>query len=127
MINILLVDEYPSVRRGVRMRLALEADFAVLGEAGDGWDALALAREFRPDVLVSGVRLPGLDGLLLTKRLQQDLPTCAMIILSLYDDQPTRRRAAQAGAVTFISKQDPSEALVAAIRAAASRRPHPLT
>jgi len=122
MIKILLVDELASMRRGVRMRLALEADFSVVGEAGDGWEALQAARDLRPDVVVTGIRLPNLDGIALTARLRQDFPACAVVILTLYDDPLTRRRAQEAGAAELISLQDPDESLLAAIRAAARPR-----
>jgi DNA-binding NarL/FixJ family response regulator len=121
MIKILLVDEQASIRRGVRMRLSLEPDFAVVGEASEGWEALALVRELRPDVVVTGIRLPGMDGIALTERLRQDFPECAVVILSLYDDPGTQDRAARAGAVSFISKQNPNGELVEAIRSAVSK------
>ena len=95
MIKILLVDEQASIRRGVRMRLLLEPDFAVVGEASDGWEALGLVRELRPDVVVTGIRLPGMDGIALTERLRHDFPDCAVVILSLYDDPATQERAAK--------------------------------
>lgn len=122
MIKILLVDEQASIRRGVRMRLSLEADFAVVGEAGDGWEALQLVRELRPDVVVTGIRLPQLDGLALTERLHRNFPDCAVVILSLYDAPANREQAARAGAHFFISKQETNGALVTAVRAAAQNK-----
>jgi DNA-binding NarL/FixJ family response regulator len=118
MIKILLVDEQASIRRGVRMRLSLEPDFAVVGEASEGWEALGLVRELRPDVVVTGIRLSGMDGITLTERLRQDFPDCAVIILSLYDDPATQKRALKAGAASFISKQNPNGELAEAIRTA---------
>jgi len=122
MIKILLVDEQASIRRGVRMRLSLEPDFAVIGEAGDGWEALQLARELQPDVVVTGIRLPGLNGIAMTKCLSRDFPGCAVVVLSLYDDPITQERATEAGAVCFISKQQPNGNLVTAVRTAASQK-----
>ncbi|MAT40894.1 MAG: hypothetical protein CL609_01035 [Anaerolineaceae bacterium] len=116
MIKILLVDEQASIRRGVRMRLGLESDFSVVGETNDGWEALVLVRELQPDVVVTGIRLPQLDGIALTKRLQQDFPSCAVVILSLYDDPITQDLAKKAGAAFFVSKQKPDGDLVDAIR-----------
>jgi two-component system, NarL family, nitrate/nitrite response regulator NarL len=120
-INILLVDEHASIRRGVRMRLALESDFTVVGEASDGWEALQLVRELQPHIVVTGIRIPGLDGIALTERLHQDFPNCAVVILSLYDDAATRERASKAGAAFFISKKNPNGELIKAIRAAAGK------
>ncbi len=116
MIKILLVDDDPNIRRGVRMHLALEPDFSVVGEAGDGWDALRLARELQPDVIVMDIRLPSLDGLSAAERLRQSQPTCAVVILTLYDDPVNRAHAEQIGVAAFISKQKSDVELVTAIR-----------
>ena len=118
MIKILLVDEEASIRRGLRMRLNVEADFIVTGETGDGWDALRLVRELQPDVIVTGINLPGMDGIALTERLHRDFPECAVIILSLYDEPSNRERAAKAGASAFVSKQKPDGELTETIRRA---------
>jgi two-component system nitrate/nitrite response regulator NarL len=121
MIKILLVDEQASIRRGVRMRLSLEPDFAVVGEASEGWEALGLVRELRPDVVVTGIRLPGIDGIALTERLHHDFPNCAIVVLSLYDEQSNRERSLKAGASAFVSKQNPDGMLVNAIREAVGK------
>ncbi len=121
MIKILLVDEQASIRRGVRMRLTIESDFIVAGEAGDGWEALRLARELQPDVVVTGINIPGMDGITLTERLRRDFPNCAVVILSLYDEPSNRERAAKAGASAFVSKQEPDGMLVNAIRTAVGK------
>lgn len=122
MVKILLVDEQSSIRRGVRMRLSLEPDFAVVGEAGDGWEALQRVRDLRPDVVVTGIRLPLLDGIAMTERLRRDFPACAVIILTLYDAPANREQAAKAGATYFISKQEANGELVTAVRAAATQK-----
>ena len=76
MIKILLVDDDPNIRRGLRMLLVIEPDFSVVGEAGDGWEALRLARELQPDVVVMDIRLPNLDGLSAAERLRASQPNC---------------------------------------------------
>lgn len=121
MIKVLLVDEQQNVRRGIRMRLALESDVTIVGETDDGWDALQLAREYTPQVVLTGIRLSGLDGFQLTERLSRDIPGCKVVILSLYDDLQTQKKAAQAGAAFFISKQESDDKLIAAIRLASTR------
>ena len=121
MIKILLADEEARIRRGVRMRLLLEPDFVVVGETNDGWEALQLVRELRPDVVVMSIRLQGLDGLSVTERLHRDIPDCAVVILSLYDDLATRERTTLVGAAAFVSKQNPDGELIAAIRAVYSQ------
>lgn len=98
------------------MRLNVETDFIVTGETGDGWEALRLVRELQPDVVVTGINLPGMDGITLTERLRHDFPNCAVVVLSLYDEPSNRERAIKAGAFAFVSKQKPDGELVDAIR-----------
>lgn len=116
MIKILLVDDDPNIRRGLRMLLVMEADLSVVGEAGDGWEALRLARELQPNVVVMDIRLPGLDGLSAAERLGKSQPDCKVIILTLYDDPANRKRAAQIGVLAFIGKGKFDGTLVEAIR-----------
>jgi DNA-binding NarL/FixJ family response regulator len=104
------------------MRLALEPDLEIIGEAGDGTEALAQVAALRPDVVVMDVALPRLDGLAATEALRTTVPTSAVVMLTLHDDAATRARAAAAGAIAFVAKHEPAEALPAAIRRAAERR-----
>lgn len=119
MINILIVDEEAGTRKGLRMWLSTEADFIVAGETGDGWEAMQLVRDLQPDVVVTDIQLPGMDGIALTERLHRDFPRCAVIILSLYDDQSNHERAKKVGASAFISKKKPNGELIEAIRKSA--------
>jgi two-component system response regulator DesR len=121
MIKVLLAEEQQNIRRGLRMRLDLENDIMIVGETDDGWDALQLAREYSPHVVVTSIELSGLDGFQLTERLRHDLPGCTVVILSLYDDLPTQKRASEAGASFFVSKQEPDNKLIAAIRSASTK------
>ena len=116
MIQILLVEEKATIRHGVRMRLSLEPDFSVVGEVGDGNEARAMVRKLRPDVVLTGIRLPGMDGIALAERLHVEFPECVVVILSLYDDPDTRKRAMEAGASSFISKQNPDSDIPETIR-----------
>jgi DNA-binding NarL/FixJ family response regulator len=118
MIRLLLVDDQPNIRRGLRMRLGLEPDIEVVGEAADGASALKLARLVAPDVVVMDVEMPGMDGIAATSQLRAGAPHCSVVILSLYDDATTRARAAEAGACAFVAKTRMDEALVEAIRTA---------
>src|SRR6187431_1871534 len=86
MITLVLVDDQPTVRRGLRMRLALEADFRVVGEAEDGISALALIGELRPDVVLMDAQMPHMDGIIATVALRAAFPETAVVILSLHDD-----------------------------------------
>ena len=118
MITLVLVDDQPAVRRGLRMRLALEADFRVVGEAEDGISALALIGELRPDVVLMDAQMPHMDGIIATVALRAAFPETAVVILSLHDDAATRQQAAIAGASAFLSKQSADTALVDALRRA---------
>ena len=118
MITLVLVDDQPTVRRGLRMRLALEADFRVVGEAEDGISALALIGELRPDVVLMDAQMPHMDGIIATVALRAAFPETAVVILSLHDDAATRQQAVIAGASAFLSKQSADTALVDALRRA---------
>jgi DNA-binding NarL/FixJ family response regulator len=121
MIKLLLVDDQPAVRRGLRMRLALEDDFVVAGEAEDGVSALALMSELRPDLVLIDAQMPRMDGIIATVALRAAFPETAVVILSLHDDAATREQAAAAGATAFLSKQATDTALVEALRQAVKR------
>ena len=122
-IRVLLVDDQPAVRQGLRIRLVLEPDVEVVGEAGDGAGAISLAQSLRPDVILMDVKMPGMDGISTVRTLRALAPESAVVILSLYDDASTRAGAEEAGAAAFVAKHEVEETLLAAIRRAASRRP----
>lgn len=121
MIRVMLVDDQPAVREGLKMRLALESDVEVVAEAGDGATALALAHTERPDLIVMDVELPGMDGIAATAELRRIAPASAVVVLSIHEDAQTRARAQAAGAAAFVGKHEGSEALLTALRQAASR------
>lgn len=126
-ITVLLVDDQPELLRGLEMLLSLEADVRVVGTARSAEDALDLVACLRPDVIVMDVQLPGMDGISATRRLRREPLASQVIVLTLYDDPDTRRRALLAGASAFIAKHAMDGALVAAIRvvAAGGRGPSP--
>lgn len=118
MIKILLADDQPLVRKGLRMRLKVEEDFEVIGEAGDGQTALQLAEELAPDVVILDVEMPVMDGISAVGALRKRHPEMTLIMLSIHDDPQVRARAARAGANVFLSKRNDEEALLEAIRRA---------
>ena len=121
MIRLLLVDDQPAVRVGLAMQLALEPDLEVIGEAGDGGSALALAQVLEPDVILMDLRMPGMHGLAAAAALRGIAPESNVVILSLYDDAQSRRRASECGCRSFVGKQEPAEVLLAALRGAGGR------
>jgi len=101
------------------MRLGLEADLRVVGEAADGATAVDLAGRLSPDVVLMDVNLPVLDGITATRELTARVPHAAVVMLSLHDDQATIADAFAAGAVAFVGKQQMDGELIGAIRMAA--------
>ena len=119
MIRLLLVDDQPAVRRGLGMHLHLEPDIQIVGEASTGREALSMAQELVPDVVLMDVEMPEMDGIAATAALSASVLTSAVVILSIYDDAQTRGRAQAAGAVAFVGKHGATDSLLAAIRQAA--------
>ena len=127
-IRLLVVDDEARVRQGLQMRLALEPDLEIVGEAGDGTAALHLARELRPDVIVIDLVMPGMDGFQAIRLLRLATPASCILAFSIRDGMAVRRETAAAGAAAFVAKQDGPEHLLAAIRDIAARqRRHEIT
>lgn len=120
MIRLLLVDDEAHVRKGLAMAFSAEPDLQVIGEAPDGDLALDLVRELRPDIVVMDLRMRRMDGLSATRRIQSDAPESRVVVLTLLDDRPTRRAAAEAGAKAFVGKGQGCDVLVEAIRRVAA-------
>ena len=117
-IRILLVDDQAVVRRGLKMRLGVEPDFEVVGEAENG-RILDLVESLSPDVVLMDVSMPEIDGIQATAALTASTSRAAVVMLSLYDDARVVGKAFAAGAVGFVAKDDPEGELAAAIRRAA--------
>ncbi|HET7738882.1 MAG TPA: response regulator transcription factor [Tepidiformaceae bacterium] len=115
-IRVLLVDDEPRIRKGLAMRLAIEPDLEIVGEAEDGAPALTLTRELDPDVVLMDLNMNGMDGMTATRALRAEAPDRKVIVLTLHDDPATRREAADAGAGAFVGKQEGSTRLVTVIR-----------
>jgi DNA-binding NarL/FixJ family response regulator len=119
MIRLLLVDDQPAVRRGLRIRFRLEPDIQIVGEASNGKEALSLAQALVPDVVLMDVEMPEMDGIAATAALRKLVSQSAVVILSIHDDAQIRGRALAAGAVAFVEKRGATDSLLAAIRQAA--------
>jgi DNA-binding NarL/FixJ family response regulator len=118
-IRVLVADDQALLRTGFRVILEAEPDIEVVAEAADGFEAIALARTSAPDVVLMDIRMPGLDGLSATERLQRTPSPPRVVVLTTFDQNEYVVRALRAGAYGFLLKDAPSTRLVAAIRAAA--------
>jgi DNA-binding NarL/FixJ family response regulator len=118
-IKILLVDDQPLFREGLRTLLSVHSDFEIVGEAGNGLEAVNLARSHRPSVVLMDLQMPVLDGVAATNRLHEEYPQCRVIVLTTFDDDEMVFDGLRAGAVGYLLKDAPSEKLAEAIRVAA--------
>ena len=118
-IRILLVDDQPLFREGLRTLLSVHSDFEVVGEAGNGEEALKLVRSLLPSVVLMDLQMPVLDGVAATRRLKAEQPQCRVIVLTTFDDDEMVFDGLRAGALGYLLKDAPSEKLSEAIRLAA--------
>ncbi|MCG2798689.1 MAG: response regulator transcription factor [Cellulomonas sp.] len=118
-IRVLIVDDHPVVRSGLAGLLAVESDIEVVGEAGDGEQAVALAETLRPDLVLMDLRMPVLDGATATARIVAQVPGVHVLVLTTYETDTDILRAVEAGATGYLLKDTPREELVAGVRAAA--------
>ena len=116
MIRILIADDEALVRGGFRMILDAQPDFEVVGEAGDGADALSMAAALAPDLVLMDIRMPGLDGLETTRRLLTEAAP-KVLILTTFDLDEYVYEAIRAGASGFLLKTAPPDQLVGGVRA----------
>ncbi|MBN2547761.1 MAG: response regulator transcription factor [Anaerolineales bacterium] len=122
-IKILIVDDHPVVRDGLRGMLASQPDFQVLGEASDGAEALRLAHELSPDVILMDLRMPVMDGVSATREIKGRLPQVQVLVLTTYDSDMDILPAIEAGATGYLLKDASRDELFQAIRQAAHGQP----
>ncbi|UJW28874.1 response regulator transcription factor [Saccharothrix sp. AJ9571] len=122
-IDILVADDDPVVRFGLKMMLRGATDLRVVAEAGDGAEAVELAGQHHPAVVLMDIRMPGTDGLTATETLRSRSPAPQVIVLTTFDADAHVLRALRAGAAGFLLKDTPPDELVVAIRHAAMGRP----
>jgi DNA-binding NarL/FixJ family response regulator len=119
-IRVLLVDDQPLIRAGLRMLCDAEPDLSVVGEADNGRDAVALAARLSPDVTVMDLRMPGVDGITATRRILAERPRARILVLTTFGDDDHLYPALTAGACGFLLKDAPPTELLDGIRRAAA-------
>jgi DNA-binding NarL/FixJ family response regulator len=117
-IRVMVVDDHPIVRQGVRSLLSNHADLTLAGEADNAATALELAARIRPDVVLLDIRMPGTTGVEIVQRLCRQCPGAKVLMLTSFDDEEYVTPALQAGAHGYILKSASDEMLVGAVRAA---------
>jgi len=115
-ITVLIVDDHPLFRQGLREVLTSEPDIAVVGEADDGEEALRVARDLSPRVVLMDINLPTINGLQVARRLRQDVPGARAVILTGYDDDEQVFHAMRAGAYAYFPKEVLPQKLIEAVR-----------
>jgi len=118
-VRLIIVDDHPVVRQGLRGMLATDPTLDLVGEAATGEEALALIGKLRPDVVLMDLRMPGMDGATATGRISREHPAVQVVVLTTYDSDTDILRAVEAGADGYLLKDTPMEDLVAALHAAA--------
>ena len=119
-IRLLLVDDHPLVRDGLKSRMATEPDIVVVGEAGDATEALAALATCAPTLVLMDIGMKDVSGIELTAMVLQRAPQLAVLILSMYDSVEYAQRALQAGARGYVLKDAPSTEIVGALRTVAA-------
>ncbi|HEX9116354.1 MAG TPA: response regulator transcription factor, partial [Anaerolineae bacterium] len=116
-IGILIADDHGVLRAGLRALLNAEHDLQVLGEAADGQEALAVATELRPDIVLLDLSMPGMNGIEVTRQLKAALPATLVLILTVHEDESLLQEAIRVGASGYIIKRAVESELINAIRA----------
>ena len=122
-VRLLIADDHPVVRSGLRGIFESEPDLEVVGEAKTGAEAADLALRLRPDVVLMDLRMPQMDGVAATELIKDSRPQPQVLVLTTYDSDADILRAVEAGANGYLLKDAPEEELLAAVRSAAEGRP----
>ena len=120
-IRVLIVDDLARVRRGLRTILQLADGLEVVGEAANGREAVQMAEQLNPDVVVMDLEMPELDGFEATRQIKRRHLARAVVVLTIHGHDDARERAARAGADAFVEKATAVESLIETIRQAGNR------
>ena len=123
-IRLLVAEDSQGTRHNLINLLSFEKDIEVIGAVGRALQAIDLAGQLHPDVVLMDINLPDLDGLTATMRIRNSLPATAVVIMSVQDEDSYRHRATLAGATAFLTKPFSGDDLVETIRVAAGYPPH---
>jgi len=118
-VRVLVVDDHPVVRTGLTAMLAAEPDIEVVGEGGSGAEAVQLAEQLAPDVVLMDLRMPGMDGVAATRAIVASSRGPRVVVVTTYDTDSDILRAVEAGATGYLLKDTPRQQMADAVRAAA--------
>lgn len=118
-IRVLIVDDHALFRRGLELVLSGEPDIAIVGEAGDGLEAVSRATEMAPDVVLMDVRMPAMGGIEAARRIRDALPATKVVMLTVSDDRDDLFASIRAGATGYLLKEVSIDEVAAAVRSAA--------
>ena len=122
-VRVLIVDDHPVVRTGLRGMLEGQPNLEVVGEAEGGEEAVKLTERLNPDVVLMDLRMPGMGGVVATAQIKERIPDVHVLVLTTYDSSADILRAIEAGATGYLLKDAPREELFRALRAAAQGKP----
>jgi DNA-binding NarL/FixJ family response regulator len=122
-VRVLIVDDHPVVRTGLRGMLEGQPNLEVVGEAEDGEEAVKLTEQLNPNVVLMDLRMPGMGGVVATAQIKERIPDVHVLVLTTYDSSADILRAIEAGATGYLLKDAPREELFRAVRAAAQGKP----
>lgn len=115
-IRVLVADDHDIVRSGIRLMLMAEDDITIVGEAANGYETLDMARSLQPDVIVMDVQMPDMNGIEAARRIKEEGLPCAVLALTIHDDEQYFFQMLNAGALGYVPKRAAPEDLVEAIR-----------
>jgi DNA-binding NarL/FixJ family response regulator len=121
-LRILIVDDHEIVRRGLKALLESRTGWVVCGEAATGREAVALAEQHRPDIVIMDIKMPGLNGLEATRQIRKILPKTEIVVLSLHYSDQLVREIVETGARAYVLKSDSGRDLLTAVEALANKR-----